>query len=323
MRRGAALPRRRVARRRAHREGHDAHALLGSRDAERASTSSTRTGASSTARRCAAASSRSRVRFPTTLYGWRVQVSPERERRAHGARAEPRDARARDGRALVRRHRARRGDDPPGGRARAAHLGAEERLRRQREPRAQDAPGARAHVRRDAPDRPRRERGEAPGVPRHHRRARASGSRRSSRTCSTSRASRRDGRPTTSPTATSARPSRKAVNVYRYRAEREGVELATEVEPDLPRVAHRRPRHPARGHQPHRQRPQVRARLEGRHGAGRAATNGGIVVRVDDQGPGVPPEDRERIFERFVRGSTARVRGRSAPSAAAASASRW
>ncbi len=28
----------------------------------------------------------------------------------------------------------------------------------------------------------------------------------------------------------------KAVNVYRYRAEREGVELATEIEPDLPRA---------------------------------------------------------------------------------------
>ena len=34
--------------------------------------------------------------------------------------------------------------------------------------------------------------------------------------------------------------------------------------------------------------------------------NGDIVVRVVDRGPGVPPEERERIFERFVRGSTAR-----------------
>jgi two-component system phosphate regulon sensor histidine kinase PhoR len=34
-----------------------------------------------------------------------------------------------------------------------------------------------------------------------------------------------------------------------------------------------------------------------------------IVVRVNDGGPGVPPEDRERIFERFVRGSASRSSG--------------
>jgi signal transduction histidine kinase len=30
---------------------------------------------------------------------------------------------------------------------------------------------------------------------------------------------------------------------------------------------------------------------------------GGVVLTVDDQGPGLPPEDRERAFDRFWRGS--------------------
>ena len=40
--------------------------------------------------------------------------------------------------------------------------------------------------------------------------------------------------------------------------------------------------------------------------------NGSIEIRVSDQGPGIPAEDRRRIFERFVRGKTAlgkQVRG--------------
>lgn len=36
---------------------------------------------------------------------------------------------------------------------------------------------------------------------------------------------------------------------------------------------------------------------------------GGIELRVQDRGPGVPPEDRERIFDRFARGVTAGRRG--------------
>ena len=49
---------------------------------------------------------------------------------------------------------------------------------------------------------------------------------------------------------------------------------------------------------------------ERRHRARGRARTAAIVVRVVDRGPGVPPEDRERIFERFVRGSTARARRR-------------
>jgi signal transduction histidine kinase len=48
-----------------------------------------------------------------------------------------------------------------------------------------------------------------------------------------------------------------------------------------------------------------------RHGGGvrrvgLSATDDDVLVCVEDGGPGVPPEDRERIFERFARGSGAR-----------------
>ncbi|MCI4355231.1 MAG: HAMP domain-containing histidine kinase, partial [Thermoplasmata archaeon] len=104
----------------------------------------------------------------------------------------------------------------------------------------------------------------------------------------------------------------KAVNVYRYRAEREGVGLAIEVEPDLPqtRIDERAIQLAvinlidnalkyARGTDVI----TVRVRRE----------NGAIVVRVIDRGPGVAAEDRERIFERFVRGAAARNAGSTGP----------
>jgi two-component system phosphate regulon sensor histidine kinase PhoR len=107
----------------------------------------------------------------------------------------------------------------------------------------------------------------------------------------------------------------KAVAVYRYRAEREGVELATDLDAGLPRarIDERAIQLAvinlidnalkyARGSDV----VSVRVKRE----------NGAIVVRVVDRGPGVPPQERERIFERFVRGSTARPTVAAGPLAA-------
>ncbi len=97
----------------------------------------------------------------------------------------------------------------------------------------------------------------------------------------------------------------KAVNVYRHRAESEGIGLVAEIEHDLPstRIDDRAIQlavinliDNALKYAPGTGVVTVRAGRE----------NGGVVVRVIDRGPGVPVEERERIFERFVRGSTAR-----------------
>lgn len=96
----------------------------------------------------------------------------------------------------------------------------------------------------------------------------------------------------------------RAANVYRYRAEREGVRLVVEVAPDLPRaqideraiqLAVINLVDNALKYAPEGKEIVVRARADA------------DAVRVDvvDRGPGVPPEDRERIFERFVRSKTA------------------
>jgi two-component system phosphate regulon sensor histidine kinase PhoR len=106
----------------------------------------------------------------------------------------------------------------------------------------------------------------------------------------------------------------KAANVYRYRAEREGIELTVEVEEGLPRVwiddraiqlavinlidnALKYASGPGGTD-------VVAVRAHRERDPGRRVHQ--IVIRVVDRGPGVPPEDRERIFERFVRGRVAR-----------------
>jgi two-component system, OmpR family, phosphate regulon sensor histidine kinase PhoR len=92
----------------------------------------------------------------------------------------------------------------------------------------------------------------------------------------------------------------RAANVYRYRAEREGVRLALEVAPNLPR-AHIDERaiqlavinlvDNALKYAPEGEEILIRA----------SAGAGEVQVDVIDRGPGVAPEDRQRIFERFVR----------------------
>jgi len=103
----------------------------------------------------------------------------------------------------------------------------------------------------------------------------------------------------------------RAVEVFRYRAEREGMEVNLRAEGGLPPTS-----------------------IDGRaielavinllDNAFKYAKDGGRIdvdvalsarfvrVRVSDRGPGIDPEDRARIFERFVRGRTSaetRVRG--------------
>ncbi len=52
-------------------------------------------------------------------------------------------------------------------------------------------------------------------------------------------------------------------------------------------------------------------RYAGGISAVRVAVEGtSLVVNVDDQGPGVPLEERERIYQRFFRGRAAHDRGR-------------
>lgn len=103
----------------------------------------------------------------------------------------------------------------------------------------------------------------------------------------------------------------RAVEACRVRAEREGIALTLEATPELPSV-------------------QVDERAieiavinlvdnalkyaaDGKQVSISVLRNGAALeVRVSDQGPGILPEDRKRIFERFVRGKTAagrQVRG--------------
>jgi two-component system phosphate regulon sensor histidine kinase PhoR len=94
----------------------------------------------------------------------------------------------------------------------------------------------------------------------------------------------------------------RAANVYRYRAEREGVRLVVEVEPNLPRARiDERAIQLAVGNLVDN---ALKYAPDGEEIIVRAGSDrNGEFVQVDviDQGPGVPPEERQRIFERFIR----------------------
>lgn len=99
----------------------------------------------------------------------------------------------------------------------------------------------------------------------------------------------------------------RAANAYQYRAEREGVKLVLDVESDLPRarideraiqLAVINLVDNALKYAPGGREILVRAKTYRR----------GVRVDVVDGGPGVAPEDRLRIFDRFVRLSGARGR---------------
>lgn len=49
---------------------------------------------------------------------------------------------------------------------------------------------------------------------------------------------------------------------------------------------------------------RVRVRARGLPPLGPAATGQGLLLEITDEGPGIPPEERVRVFDRFSRGST-------------------
>jgi two-component system phosphate regulon sensor histidine kinase PhoR len=94
----------------------------------------------------------------------------------------------------------------------------------------------------------------------------------------------------------------RAANVYRYRAEREGVTLDVDIADDLPRarideraiqLAVINLVDNALKYAPDGKAIRIRAAYE--------EETSQVRVDVIDAGPGVPPEERGRIFERFVR----------------------
>src|SRR5262249_31068161 len=90
----------------------------------------------------------------------------------------------------------------------------------------------------------------------------------------------------------------RGMDIYRYRLDREGMKLEVNIEPDLPPVRIDENAMTllllnlldnAVKYAPDGKRVDVSLGRSGDH----------MTLRVDDAGPGIPPDERERIFERF------------------------
>jgi two-component system phosphate regulon sensor histidine kinase PhoR len=94
----------------------------------------------------------------------------------------------------------------------------------------------------------------------------------------------------------------RAVDVYKYRAEREGVEVEVSIDPHLPPVMF-----DERALELLLMNLLDNALKYAKEGkkvtVDVRAVKSDIEVRVSDKGPGIPSQERRRIFERFVRGS--------------------
>ncbi len=103
----------------------------------------------------------------------------------------------------------------------------------------------------------------------------------------------------------------RAVEVYRYRAEREGVEVTVELPPELPVVSlDARAMELAISNLLDN---ALKYARDGKRIVVRVVpVAGALEVHVVDFGPGIPRDERRRIFDRFVRGrseSTSQIRG--------------
>jgi two-component system phosphate regulon sensor histidine kinase PhoR len=112
------------------------------------------------------------------------------------------------------------------------------------------------------------------------------------------------------PKADLAEVVERALDVYRYRLEREGFKLTVEMEPDLPAVRLDENSmtlvllnlvdNAMKYGKGEREGGEVTVRLR--------RTGGSLALSVQDDGPGIRPEEQRKVFERFYRAKLARGR---------------